>query len=251
MDEPAMSQSRTNLSVQQLLIWTGPVLMVVFFVGFWVMGHFIPPPSPTRTPDQVEAFFRDRTTQKRIGLFLVSFAGAMVCTWSVPISCQLKRIEGAVAPLAYVQMLLGALLALEFIFPTFVWQAILYRPETTSTELTYRLNDLAWLPFVGVVSTGVLQTTAIGIAIAVDPGPDRVFPRWASYFNLWVALTFMPAGFVVFFKAGPLAWNGALAWWLLLVGFFSWVVVMTTLTLNNLRSQKWALTAQLAERAIA
>lgn len=24
--------------------------------------------------------------------------------------------------------------------------------------------------------------------------------------------------------AGPLAWNGALAWWLLLVGFFSWVV---------------------------
>jgi len=232
-----------NLSVQRLLAWTGPVLMVVFFLGFWVMGHFIPPPSPTRTPEQVVAFFRDHPTQKRVGLFLVSFAGALVCTWSVAISCQLKRIEGAVAPLAYVQMLFGALLALEFIFPTFVWQTILYRPDTTSTELTYRLNDLAWLPFVGVVSTGVLQATSIGIATLLDPGPDRVFPRWISYFNFWVALTFMPAGFVVFFKSGPLAWNGMLAWWLLLVSFFSWVVVMTALILGNLRKQGATLAA--------
>lgn len=232
MREHTGPSTPVEVSVQRLLTWTGPVLMVVFFVGFWVMGHFIPPPAPTRTPEQVVAFFRDHTTQKRIGLFLVSFAGALVCTWSVAISCQLKRIS---TPLAHVQMLFGALLALEFIFPTFVWQAILYRPETTSTELTYRLNDLAWLPFVGVVSTGVLQAASIAVATILDPGPDRVFPRWVSYFNFWVALTFMPAGFVVFFKDGPLAWNGMLAWWLLLVGFFSWVVVMTAVMLGNLR----------------
>lgn len=235
-DQPG-AMTRLDLSIQRSLTWTGPTLMAVFFLGFWVLGHFIPPPAPSRTPEEVVAFFRDHTAQKRAGLFLVSFAGALVCTWSVAISCQLKRIS---TPLAYVQMLFGALLALEFIFPTFVWQAILYRPETTSTELTYRLNDLAWLPFVGVVATGVLQASSIGIAIMVDPGPDRVFPRWVSYFNVWVALTFMPAGFVVFFKSGPLAWNGLLAWWLLLVGFFSWVVVMTTLMLGNLREHSGA-----------
>lgn len=52
---------------------------------------------------------RNNTTSKRIVLFLVSFAGALVCTWSVANSCQIKRIEGVIAPLSYVQMLLGTL----------------------------------------------------------------------------------------------------------------------------------------------
>ncbi len=39
------------------------------------------------------------------------------------------------------------------------------------------------------------------------------------------------------FKRGPLAWNGMLARWLLLVGFFSWVLVMATVILGNLRKQ--------------
>jgi len=246
MTSPGLTGTPGNLIAQRLLIWTGPFLIAVFFLGFWVLGNFIPPPSPRHGPEQVVAFFREHTGRKRFGLFLVSFAGAMVCTWSVAIGTQLKRIEGVLSPLANLQMLLGALLAIEFIFPTFVWQAILYRPETTSTELTYRLNDLAWLPFVGVVSTGVLQASAIGVAILLDKNPTPVYPRWLSYFNFWVAMTFMPAGLVVFFKDGPFAWNGILAWWLLLVGFFSWMVIMTFYTLRNLRVASESLLEQKA-----
>jgi hypothetical protein len=242
--------SVASISAQRMLIWTGPALMGIFFVGFWVLGDFIPPPSPERSPQQVVEFFRTDTELKRLGLWMVAFAGALVCTWSVAISCQLRRIEGSIAPLAYVQMLLGALLALEFIFPTFVWQAILYRPETTSAELTYRLNDVAWLPFVGVVSTGVLQAISIGIATLMDTSERPVFPRWCGYFNFWVATTFMPAGLVVFFKHGPFAWNGVLAWWLLLVGFFLWLVVMTWLVLGNLREQTAAATQLVSTREV-
>ena len=168
----------------------------------------------------------------------MGFAGALVCTWSAAVSGQLKRIEGHIAPLANAQRLLGALLAVDFIFPTFVWQAILFRPDTTSTELTYRLNDLAWRPFVGIVSTGVLECLSIGAAILIDQRATPVFPRWAGCYNIFVASTIVPAGLVVFYKRGPFAWNGLLAWWLLVVSFFTWMIVMTVLVLGNLGQQQ-------------
>jgi hypothetical protein len=36
----------------------------------------------------------------------------------------------------------------------------------------------------------------------------------------------MPGGLIVFFKSGPLDWTGLIAWWLLLVGLTTWVLVL-------------------------
>jgi len=77
MDIPELAATRSSVVGQRLLVWTGPLLMVVFFLGFWVISGFLPPPSPMRTPNQVVAFFINHTGQKRIGLFLVGFAGAL------------------------------------------------------------------------------------------------------------------------------------------------------------------------------
>lgn len=44
-------------------------------------------------------------------------------------------------------------------------------------------------------------------------------------------------GFIVFFKGGPLAWNGLLAWWLVLAVCFSWIVVITVLLLRAINRQ--------------
>jgi hypothetical protein len=206
----------------------------------WVLGSFIPPPSPGHNPEQVVTFFREHTGRKESGLFLVSFVSATGRTWTVAIGTQLKRIESVLSPWVNLQMLLGALLAIEF-FPTFVWQAMSYRPETTSTELTSRLNNLAWLPFVGVASTRVLQAAATGVAILVDGNPTPINPRWLGHLNFWVAMTSMPAALVVFLQDGPFAGNGTSSsktapspgtasspsgycWW----GFVSWMVVVTS-----------------------
>ena len=119
-----------------------------------------------------------------------------------------------------------------------MWQAILFRPATTSSELTYRLNDLEWRPFVGIVSTDVLQCLSIGAAILIDQRATPVFPRWAGYYNIFVASTIVLAGLVVFFKQRPFAGNGLLAWWPLVVSFFTWMIVMTVLVLGNLGQQQ-------------
>jgi hypothetical protein len=210
--------------------WSGPVLIVAFLVGFWAVAGFVPPPSPSDTATQIADFYRNNTTSIRVGLWMTMLAASLVAPWTVAITTQLRRIEGRNSPLAQVQLVLGALLVLEFIIPLMVWQAAAFRPDG-DPEITQRLNDLGWLMFVGVVSTGVLQAIVIGVAILRDARDAPVFPRWVGYFNMWVALLFMPGGLCVFFKNGPFAWTGVFAWWLLLAAFTLWILVMSWVVL--------------------
>jgi hypothetical protein len=119
----------------------------------------------------------------------------------------------------------GGLLALEFIIPLMIWQTAAYRPEIDPT-LIRMLNDLGWIMFVGVISSAVVEFACIGVVILADERDTGVFPRWAGYFNLWVALLVAPAGLVPFFKHGPFAWNGLFSFFLPMVVFAGWVVVM-------------------------
>jgi drug/metabolite transporter (DMT)-like permease len=71
-----------------------------------------------------------------------------------------------------------------------------------------------------------------------DKGNQPVFPRWAAYFNFWTAMLYLPAFMVTFFKAGPFAWNGLLAFWLALLVAGIWTVVMFVLLLKAIRQQE-------------
>jgi hypothetical protein len=221
-----------NIGTQRLMAWSGPVLMVVFLIGFGPVAGFLPPPSPHDGVQKTLAFYQAHTTSIRLGLWLTMLAAALCAPWVVAISVQLKRIEGRHTPLAYLQLALGAIFVLEFIFPLMIWQAAAFRPAE-SPVMTHRLNDLGWLMFVGVVSTGVLQAVTIGAAILKDKRARPIFPRWAAYLNFWCALLFMPGGLCVFFKHGPFGWNGLIAWWLLLTAFGVWVLTMSALLLRN------------------
>jgi hypothetical protein len=55
--------------------------------------------------------------------------------------------------------------------------------------------------------------------------------------NFWMALLFLPAGLMVFFKTGPFAWNGLLSFWLPLVAFGIWFNVMIYALLRAIKLQ--------------
>jgi hypothetical protein len=117
--------------------------------------------------------------------------------------------------------MLGVLL---FILPAFVMQAILFRPHRDPTMLLM-LNDLSWLPFIGAFMPASIQGIAIALAIFKDKD-EKVFPRWLGYFNVWIALLFLPDVLIYSFKTGPFAWNGIFGFWLPLTVFGVWFVVM-------------------------
>lgn len=126
-----------------------------------------------------------------------------------------------------------------FILPVMFLEAASFRADRPAQSVQ-DLNDVGWLMFIGVVTTAVLELIVIGIAILQDHGANPVFPRWAGYYSIWVALLLTPGSVTVFFKHGPLAWNGLLTWWLPLAVFATWLAVMTALPLRAIHAQALA-----------
>ena len=210
-------------SSQRLLAWCGPVLMAIFFVGIWPIAGFVPPPSPNNSVEQVTSFYAENATTIRLGLYICMIAAALVAPWVAAITMQLLRID---RPLALVHVILGLCIITWFVMPLMTFQAAAYRPEA-APEVTYRLNDYGWLLFVGISSTPVLQAFVIALVIFKDKREVPIFPRWVAYASIWCGLGMAGGGLCVFVKNGPLAWNGVISWWLLLVAFGTWVLVLS------------------------
>lgn len=221
-----------NIGVHRACVYSGFACVLVFLLGFWVVAGFIPPPDPDDNAAEIAELFRDDKNSIRAGMIISMFGAALIAPWVTAVSVQIRRIEGKHSPLAFLQLGLGMLLTLEFIYLIMFWQVAAFRTDRPDTEIQ-TLNDMAWIPFVGLSSTAVIQAIVIGVAILTDRSVKPVFPTWAGYLNLWVALVFTSGTFNVFFKDGPLAWDGVIAWYIPLATFCIWLVVMSYLMLTS------------------
>lgn len=145
-------------------------------------------------------------------------------------------MERGSSALAYTNLAMGATFILEFIISLIIWQAMTFREH--GADVMTAMNDTAWFLFVAITATPALQAVVIGIAVLRDDRSRPVFPRWAGYLNLWVAVMFMPGTITVFFKDGPFAWNGLFVWYMPLTVFFIWMVANTVLLLKAISAQE-------------
>jgi hypothetical protein len=148
----------------------------------------------------------------------------------------MKRIEGRHSPLAYVQLGLGVLAILEVIFPMMFLLAAAFRPERSVQDVQL-LADIALLPFVGLWMTVVFQWLATAIVILQDTSSEPVFPRWAGYLCIWVAIGSVPSSVLQFVHHGPFAWNGIFSFWLAAATFGTWIMVMSALLIRAIKRQ--------------
>ena len=225
-----------NPRVQRLCVWCGPAFMGVFFLGL-LAAHWMPPPSPGATAAETGRFYREHSTGIRIGALLIGFAATLLGPFAAVLSTQMKRIEGHASPLAYLQLCMATLWIAGIIVPTFFWMAAAFEPDR-DPAITQALHAAAWLPLVAVVFPLVAVFICVALASFTDGRADPVFPRWAGYLNLWVALLFMPGVSVLFFKTGPFAWNGVLTFWLASLAATVWLVAMTVVLRRAIEQQE-------------
>jgi hypothetical protein len=209
--------------LQRISIWTGFAMMPLFLVGFVISGMIVPP-TPDMSAVDLANMFATHHAQIRIGMFLATVGSALLCCLFASIAIEIQRMERGPSLLACIQLVAGACAVMEFIFPLLLWQAAAYRGDR-APELIRLINDMAWLPFLGITSTFILQQLLISVAIFRD---KRTYPlpRWLAYLNLWAIAGIVPGSFVVFAHEGPVAWNGVLAWWVLVTAFFIWLTVL-------------------------
>jgi hypothetical protein len=225
-----------NHRSQQLCIWSGPVGFTLFGIGFWPLAHFLPPPSPALSASEIAAIYAHNTLGIRLGCILVMLAASLFIPFFAVISVFMKRIEGTTAPYAYTQAIAAALVIACFFLGPMVMSMAAFRPER-APELTQMLNDIAWFLTASPGALATVQTIVIGLAVLADNRITPIFPRWAGYMSLWVAVLYLPAGLCVMFKTGPFAWDGILAFWIPAVLVGSWANVFAMLMAKSLKQQ--------------
>jgi hypothetical protein len=176
--------------------------------------------------------YRDHADRIRIGLLMGLLAICFILPWAGALSWQLNRIEGRATPLSYAQLGAAVLAPVAFILPMMCWLIASYRPDTRSVEITTTLHEAGWLLFVMVVFSGPPWLLSIAVAILQDRRERPLFPRWSACFTIWAELLFVPGCLAVFFKSGPLAWNGLFVFWMPFGAFTLWLLVMSKLMLD-------------------
>lgn len=230
-------------TTQRACIWTGPVMLVGFAVGFMVLAGYLPPPSAQETSRQVVDRLEHGTDAFRLGMVVTMASFALMVPWAMGIAARVHAPEEGLPVLTYVQLGSVAIGSLIGQGACWIFEATVYRLGDTAPDVVRSMHDLAWFTFLAPWPSFTVWCFAQGWAIFRDDRARPGLPRWAGWLSVWTGFLFVPACLIFWFKHGPFAWNGAIAFYVPVGVFFIWVVGLTTAALRSLAAEERAAAA--------
>ena len=224
-----------NKIVQIVCALCGPAFAILFTAGWWFIAGFVPPHSPGLDEEAIAEFYQRNIFTIRFGILTAMISSALIIPFGSVVAVHMKRIGGnAASILSIVEVMAATVTSVILLLATVVWTVAAFRPDRAA-EIILSYIDFAWFLLLKTFSPFLVQFTAIGFALLSDRNDPPLFPRWAGYFNFWLAFLAIPGGLITFFKAGPFAWNGLLAFWIPIVAFIAWFFVMAPLLIQAIR----------------
>ena len=216
-------------------VWSGGLFLAFFGIGLWLLSGFIPPHLPSAGPEEIVAIYEESRLGIRTGMVIVMFAGSLFLPWTVMWSQLIKKMENGGSFLSQCQLTGGITASLFFTIPSLFWQVAAFR-ENNPPELIHIMNDAGWLYLTSPVPPFLIALIPLGIAILNDKNDVPLIPRWFGFATLWLALIFLPGIMVYFFKSGPFAWNGFLAFWIPVIGLSFWFPAAMVLAIKAIKT---------------
>lgn len=204
--------------------WSGIALVVMTAIGFgWLIGY-VQPPSPSVNMAEFLIRVQENQTAMLIGCALCTFFWSFWVTWAAPIIIYIRKMERApVLTYASLANIGGGAAVITTI--AVAWTVMAFRAE--DALVVQLMNDVGFFLFLYTWPPFGIWMIIIAIAILRDINPEQTFPRWVAFYNIWSAFLMAPASLMGFFKTGPFAYNGLLAFWLVAIDFFVWMLVMS------------------------
>lgn len=225
--EHTAARRDSNRAARFACAWSGIACTVLFAIGFVIFARFLPFPSPGLPAEQVVADLAGNTFGIRIGVIFMIIGFGLFATFVCGVALELRHSDGPRPALTYVQLVCGGASAAILALSPMFFGIMVYRVGEVPAYLTQALYDIAWFCFVMPYPVFSLLLIAQGWAILRDNATPAVFPRWAGYLCFATAAELIPTGFIIFFKNGPLAWNGIIGLGIPMVFFFSWIMVLS------------------------
>ena len=197
--------------------------------------------SPTLSAEEVAAFYRDPENLPRIRYSMILFNWFAVGL--VPILAlivlQMRRMAHRTPIFSYGIIACAAGGPTIFLMASLFWLLAAFRPER-DPQLTLLFNDMAWVTFSSQIGFLIAQSVILAVAIFLDRQARPVFAPWVAYFNLLIAAVLVPACFVGLATEGPIAWDGALTFWVRNVAIGVWIAVMGVVLGRAIHQQRRA-----------
>ena len=167
-DKPVTMSTRG----QRILLWTAPPAVALFALAYLLFPVFSPPLSPTLTPEEVAAFFRDYNTGI-LGVVILCnlIAGSLVPLFAVT-AVQISRTATSSSVFTYAYIISVGVGTTAFILADYCWGVAAFRPDR-DPQLISLLNDMAWFFFIAPVGTIVVQNLCLAVSIYLDERPSR------------------------------------------------------------------------------
>jgi hypothetical protein len=196
-------------------LWLAWYTTIAFYslytVVFFLLTRTQPPGKPWLDPHQVVLWFAGHHDGLLFGFPLIFVLGGFSATSIALITYSIRRMSVSRA-FAYSYLILYAVAAVPgFLFICVAMTVGAMRPERAA-DVQQWLYDLGFLSFSGTMGVFLIGSLIWMVAILLDE--NRVFPKWFAYLNLCNALTEVVVAPSWIFHAGPLAWNGVIAWWI-------------------------------------
>ena len=224
---------------ESILLWTVPVLGILWISAFLLFPGFVPPMSPAMSAEEVAAFYRDPENLPRIrySMILFNWFSVGLIPLLALIVLQMRRMAHRTPIFSYAIIACAAGGPTIFLLADLFWLLAAFRPER-DPQLTLMFNDLAWVTFSSQVGFLIAQSVILALAIYLDRQERPVFQPWVAHFNLLVAALLIPAAFVGAAMTGPIAWNGLLTFWVRNITVALWIVVMTVVLGQAIKRQR-------------
>ena len=221
---------------QTICLWLVPVFGALFLIGALIFPGFFPPLSPTSSAEEVAAFYRDNVGAIRTSMILFNIIGIGFIPFFMVIVVQMMRMGSPCRAFAYSYLSAAASGGTLFAIADLAWLNAVARPER-DPQLTMLLNDMAWFFLITPVGFIIAQNLCLALGIYLDSRAKPVFPRWVGHFNIVTALLMAPGAFAIVYQTGPLAWDGALSFWLRSGTYVMYVTVMFVVVRTAIQQQ--------------
>lgn len=186
----------------------------ICLLGGPLASGFLPPPPPSWSAEQTVNHYRDHEKGIQAGAVLMVWSSFFYLTFTVAMSNHLQRIPNLHYAVKALQLVAGGVSSTFLLWTGLILALANYRLERDA-ETTQVLNDLFWFVVVMATPTFAAQYFAFGYGIFVDNSPKRQFPKAMGISNMITAILFIPPGVAAHIvKTGPMAWNGAVCFWL-------------------------------------
>jgi hypothetical protein len=206
--------------------WSVVAFLILFGVGWGILGHNIPPFGADMGADELARIYRVHASTLRIGFAVGSVASTFLAIWAIGIFRVMLRIERGGQVLSYMQLIGGVLTAMVPLLACIVWLTAAFRPEQ-DPAIIRMLFDLGWLTIDIGFGVTLLQYIAFGVVAIRDVREKPLFPKWLAWLGIWLGLEFFVELIMPYFRSGPFSWNGLFSYWIPFFGPFVWMAFVT------------------------